>query len=136
MTSPHISYHCDDVTSFSRHSCHMHSDLARIRVSHHQIRNMPKAKVKKCYQSAVGARHPKCYEGGPTMCPPCMDALDIYKQVKAYKATQRIQNNRASAARSRLNKDQKRSDIHSDHLALKTEYEELAQEYRGIGEPR
>ena len=66
------------------------------------------------------------------MCPPCMDALAIYKQVKAYKATQRIQNNRASAARSRLNKDQKRSDIHSDHLALKTEYEELAQELADI----
>ena len=93
---------------------------------------MPKAKVKKCYQSAVGARHPKCYEGGPTMCPPCMDALDIYKQVKAYKATKRIQNNRASTARSRLNTDQKRSDIHSDHLALKTEYEELAQELADI----
>ena len=93
---------------------------------------MPKAKVRKCYQSAVGARHPKCYEGGPTMCPPCMDALDIYKQVKAYKATQRIQNYRASAARSRLNKDQKSSDIHSDHLALKAEFEELAQEMADI----
>jgi hypothetical protein len=61
-----------------------------------------------------------------------MDALDIYKQVKAHKAAQRIQNNRASAARSRQNRDQKNSDIHSDHLALKAEYEELAQELADI----
>ena len=93
---------------------------------------MPKAKVRKCYQSSVGARPPKCYEGGPAMCPPCMDALDIYKQVKAHKAAKRIQNNRASAARSRLNRDQKSSDIHSDHLALKAEFEELAQELADI----
>ena len=93
---------------------------------------MPKAKVKNCFRSSAGARPPRCYVVGPAVCPPCMNALDIYKQVKAYKATQRIQNNRASAARSRLNKDQKSSDIHSDHLALKTEYEELAQELADI----
>ena len=62
------------------------------------------------------------------MCPPCINALAIYKQVKAYKAAKRIQSNRASAAKSRLKKDQKSSDIHSDHLALTTEYEELALE--------
>ena len=57
-----------------------------------------------------------------------MNALDIYKQVKAHKAAKRAKNNRASAERSRLNREQRSSDIHSDHLALKAEYEELVQE--------
>ncbi len=62
------------------------------------------------------------------MCPPCMDALDIYKQVKAHKAAKRAESNRASAERSRQKKEQKRSDIYSDHLALTAEHEELVQE--------
>ena len=93
---------------------------------------MPKAKVRKCYQSSVGARPPKCYVVGPAVCPPCMNALDIYKQVKAHKAAKRRQYNRESAAKSRQKRDQKSSDIHSDHLALTAEYEELAQELADI----
>ena len=89
---------------------------------------MPKAKVKKCYRSSVGARPPRCCIVGPAVCPPCMNALDIYKQVKAHKAAKRAESNRASAERSRLKKEQKSSDIHSDHLALTAEYEELVQE--------
>ena len=91
-------------------------------------------KVKKCYQSAVGARPPKCKGGGLDLCPSCMTALAMYEQVKAYKATQRIQSNRASPARSRLKKEQKTTDLHSDHLALTTEYEELAQELADINQ--
>ena len=89
---------------------------------------MPKAKVKKCYRSSAGARPPRCYVVGPAVCPPCVDALDIYRKVKAHKAAKRAKSNRASAERSRLNREQRSSDIHSDHLALKAEFEELVQE--------
>ena len=93
---------------------------------------MPKAKVRGCYQSSVGARPPRCYVVGSVMCPPCVNALGIYRRVKANKAAKRRQDNRASAARSRQKKDQKTSDIHSDHLALTAEFEELAQELADI----
>ena len=89
---------------------------------------MPKAKVKICVRSSAGARPPKCYAVGTVVCPPCVVALETYRKVKAHKAAKRAQNNRASAERSRLNRDQKSSDIHSDHLALKAEFEELVQE--------
>ena len=89
---------------------------------------MPKAKVKNCFRSSAGARPPRCYVAGPAVCPPCVDALDIYSKVKAHKAAKRAKSNRASAERSRLKKEQRSSDIHSDHLALKAEYEELVQE--------
>ena len=85
-------------------------------------------KVKNCYQSAVNARPPKCNKGGPSWCPSCVTALAMYEQVKAFKATQRIQNNRASAAKSRDNKVQKNTDLHSDNLALTAEHDNLVQE--------
>ena len=93
---------------------------------------MPKAKVRECYRSSVGARPPRCHVVGPAVCPPCMNALGMYKQVKAHKAAKRRQYNRESAAKSRQKRDQKSSDIHSDHLALTAEYEELAQELADI----
>ncbi len=93
---------------------------------------MPKAKVKKCYRSSAGARPPRCYVVGPAVCPPCVDALDIYRKVKAHKAAKRAESNRASAERSRQKKEQKRSDIYSDHLALTAEHEELVQEMADI----
>ena len=97
---------------------------------------MPKAKVKGCYQSPVGARPPRCYVVGSVMCPTCVNALGIYRRVKANKAAKRRQDNRASAARSRQRKDQKSSDIHSDHLALTAEFEELEQELADIAKAR
>ena len=91
-------------------------------------------KVKTCYQSAVNARAPKCYKGGLSWCPSCVTALAMYEQVKAFKATQRIQNNRASAARSRDKKVQKTTDLHSDNLALTAEYDDLVQELADINQ--
>ena len=93
---------------------------------------MPKAKVRGCYRSSVGARPPRCHVVGPAVCPPCTNALGMYKQVKAHKAAKRRQYNRESAAKSRQKRDQKSSDIHSDHLALTAEFEELAQELADI----
>ena len=89
---------------------------------------MPKAKVKICIRSSAGARPPKCYAVGTVVCPSCVVALETYRKVKAHKAAKRAKSNRASAERSRLNREQRSSDIHSDHLALKAEYEELVQE--------
>ena len=68
-------------------------------------------KVKNCYRSAVNARPPKCYKGGPSWCPSCVTALALYEQVKAFRVTQRMLNNRASAAKSRDNKVQKNTDL-------------------------
>ena len=85
-------------------------------------------KVKKCYQSALNARPPKCYKGGPSGCPSCVTALALYEQVKAFRVTQRMLNNRASAAKSRDNKVQKNTDLHSDNLALTEEHDNLVQE--------
>ena len=70
------------------------------------------------------------------MCPTCVNALGIYKSVKASKAAKRRQANRASAARSRQRKDQKSSDIYSDNLALTAEFEELEQELADIAKAR
>ena len=89
---------------------------------------MPKAKVKNCFRSSAGARPPKCYAVGTVVCPSCVVALETYRKVKAHKAAKRAESNRASAERSRLKKEQKSSDIHSDHLALTAEHEELVQE--------
>ena len=89
---------------------------------------MPKAKVKICVRSSAGARPPKCYAVGTVVCPPCVVALETYRKVKAHKAAKRAESNRASAERSRQKKEQKRSDIYSDHLALTAEHEELVQE--------
>ena len=88
---------------------------------------MPKAKVKICVRSSAGARPPKCYAVGTVVCPPCVVALETYRKVKAHKAAKRAKSNRASAERSRLNREQRSSDIHSDHLALKAEFKELVQ---------
>ena len=99
---------------------------------YHSIRTetMPKAKVKICVRSSAGARQrpPKCYAADTVMCPPCVVALETYRKVKALKAAKRAESNRASAERSRQKKEQKRSDICSDHLALTAEHEELVQE--------
>ena len=89
---------------------------------------MPKAKVKNCFRSSAGARPPKCYAVGTVVCPSCVVALETYRKVKAHKAAKRAESNRASAERSRQKKEQKRSDIYSDHLALTAEHEELVQE--------
>ena len=85
-------------------------------------------KVKNCYRSAVNARPPKCYKGGPSWCPSCVTALAMYEQVKAFRVTQRMLNNRASAAKSRDKKVQKNTDLHSDNLALTAEHDNLVQE--------
>ena len=102
--------------------------------AHHSIRTetMPKAKVKICVRSSAGARPPKCYAVGTVVCPPCVVALETYRRVKALKAEKRAESNRASAERSRQKKEQKRSDIYSDHLALTAEHEELVQEMANI----
>ena len=73
---------------------------------------------------------------GSVMCPACVNALGIYKSVKASRAARRRQANRASAARSRQRKDQKSSDIYSDNLALMAEFEELEQELADIAKAR
>ena len=90
------------------------------------------AKVKPCYQSSTGARRPNCGKEGLSFCPSCHDALALYKQVKAFKAVQRIKWNRASARRSKLIKEENMSDLHSDNLALQAEYNDLAQELEDI----
>ena len=73
---------------------------------------------------------------GTVMCPACVNALGIYKSVKASKAAKRRQENRASAARSRQRKDQKSSDIYSDNLALTAEFEEMEQELADLAKAR
>ena len=70
------------------------------------------------------------------MCPACVNALGIYKGVKASKAARRRQANRASADRSRQRKDQKSSDVYSDNLALTAEFEEMEQELADLAKAR
>ena len=73
---------------------------------------------------------------GSVMCPACVNALGIYKGVKASRAARRRQANRASAERSRQRKDQKSSDIYSDNLALTAEFEEMEQELADLAKAR
>ena len=70
------------------------------------------------------------------MCPACVNALGIYKGVKACRAARRRQANRASADRSRQRKDQKSSDVYSDNLALTAEFEEMEQELADLAKAR
>ena len=70
------------------------------------------------------------------MCPPCVNALGVYRRVEANKAAKRRQDNRASAARSRQKRDQKSSDIYSDNLALTAEFEEMEQELADLAKAR
>ena len=70
------------------------------------------------------------------MCPACVNALGIYKGVKASREARRRQANRASAERSRQRKDQKRSDVYSDNLALTAEFEEMEQELADLARAR
>ena len=70
------------------------------------------------------------------MCPACVNALGIYKSVKASRAARRRQANRASADRSRQRKEQKRSDVYSDNLALTAEFEEMEQELADLAKAR
>ena len=73
---------------------------------------------------------------GSVMCPACVNALGIYKGVKASRAARRRQANRASADRSRQRKDQKSSDVYSDNLALTAEFEEMEQELADLAKAR
>ena len=73
---------------------------------------------------------------GSVMCPACVNALGIYKGVKASRVARRRQANRASAERSRQRKDQKSSDIYSDNLALTAEFEEMEQELADLAKAR
>ena len=73
---------------------------------------------------------------GSVMCPVCVNALGIYKGVKASRAARRRQANRASAERSRQRKDQKSSDVYSDNLALTAEFEEMEQELADLAKAR
>ena len=73
---------------------------------------------------------------GSVMCPACVNALSIYKGVKASRAARRRQANRASADRSRQRKEQKRSDVYSDNLALTAEFEEMEQELADLAKAR
>ena len=73
---------------------------------------------------------------GSVMCPACVNALGIYKGVKACRAARRRQANRASADRSRQRKDQKRADVYSDNLALTAEFEEMEQELVDLAKAR
>ena len=73
---------------------------------------------------------------GSVMCPACVNALGIYKGVKACRAARRRQANRASADRSRQRKDQKSSDVYSDNLALTAEFEEMEQELADLAKAR
>ena len=70
------------------------------------------------------------------MCPVCVNALGIYKGVKASRVARRRQANRASAERSRQRKDQKSSDVYSDNLALTAEFEEMEQELADLAKAR
>ena len=70
------------------------------------------------------------------MCPACVNALGIYKGVKASRAARRRQANRASADGSRQRKDQKSSDVYSDNLALTAEFEEMEQELADLAKAR
>ena len=97
---------------------------------------MPKAKINGCYQSPDGAKPPRCCMAGSVMCPACVNALGIYKGVKACRAARRRQANRASADRSRQRKDQKSSDVYSDNLALTAEFEEMEQELADLAKAR
>ena len=73
---------------------------------------------------------------GSVMCPACVNALGIYKGVKACRAARRRQANRASADRYRQRKDQKSSDVYSDNLALTAEFEEMEQELADLAKAR
>jgi hypothetical protein len=73
---------------------------------------------------------------GSIMCPACVNALGIYKGVRASRAARRRQANRASADRSRQRKDQKSSDVYSDNLALTAEFEEMEQELADLARAR
>ena len=73
---------------------------------------------------------------GSVMCPACVNALGIYKGVKACRAARRRQANRASADRSRQRKDQKSSDVYSDNLALTAEFEEMEQELADLAKAK
>ena len=73
---------------------------------------------------------------GSVMCPVCVNALGIYKGVRASRVARRRQANRASAERSRQRKDQKSSDVYSDNLALTAEFEEMEQELADLARAR
>ena len=73
---------------------------------------------------------------GSVMCPVCVNALGMYKGVKASRVARRRQANRASAERSRQRKDQKSSDVYSDNLALTAEFEEMEQELADLARAR
>ena len=73
---------------------------------------------------------------GSVMCPVCVNALGIYKGVKASRVARRRQANRASAERSRQRKVQKSSDVYSDNLALTAEFEEMEQELADLARAR
>ena len=97
---------------------------------------MPKARKNGCYQSPDGSKPPRCCMVGSVMCSACVNALGIYKGVKASRAARRRQANRASADRSRQRKDQKRSDVYSDNLALTAEFEDMEQELADLARAR
>ena len=86
----------------------------------------------KCYQSASGARPPRCRTASDSLCGPCTAALAHYNQAEAARQEARRLRNRRSAHTSRMRKEDRYSDLLSDNLALNAEYDELVQELDAV----
>jgi len=84
--------------------------------------------VKNCYHSVTGSRKPKCRQSDSGLCPSCLCALVVYQQHKAAKKISRMQRNRDASSRSKMRREERSSDLYSDHIALTTERDDLALE--------
>ena len=82
-------------------------------------------KIKHCYRSALGLRKPKCIQAPVSICVSCSEAMAYYNHTNAIRQAARRQSNRNSARLSRMNQEDKFSDLLSDNLGLTLENNEL-----------
>ena len=82
-------------------------------------------KIKQCYRSSLGLRKPKCNQAPVGMCVSCSEAMAYYNHTNAIRQAARRQSNRNSARLSRMNQEDKFSNLLSDNLGLTLEHDEL-----------